>query len=266
MKPYPKYYLVFKTFLKNNLIGYMEYRANFFMEFISEIAYVALKLVYIYAIFKTGVSINGNSSAYILAIGGNHMILTGIFVGFFMMNFLDLSYRVRDGTLDFLITKPISLQFMISFRSFQLGATIPNFVIGIAMLVIGIREMGVEISFWNFIMYLLLMISSIILTYSIFLIMQLPTFWIVKTDALTNIMESIWDYNNMPMNIYGKRIIIGGIFFIPLFVISNFPLLALTGQLESHLMIWGIGVSVPFLILSRILWKTAIKRYSSASS
>ncbi len=265
MKDLKKYLFIFRIFIKNNLIGYMEYRANFFMELISETAYILLKLVYIFAIYKTNVSIMGISPAFILAIGGNHMILTGIFVGFFMMNFLDMSTRIRDGMLDLLITKPISLQFMVSFRSFQFGATIPNFIVGGTLFFVGLSEMDITITLWNVIIYVLLMISSIILTYSIFFILQLPAFWIVKVGSLTSIMEIAWDYNNMPMGIYGKWMVRIGVFFIPLFIISNFPLLALVDDINSYLIVWGLFVPIPFLILSRVLWKIAIKHYSSAS-
>ncbi len=62
---------------------------------------------------------------------------------------------------------------------------------------------------------------------------------------------------------WGRRI---GTYVLPIFVITNFPGLFLMGELGLGACLWGAGAPVLFFIISRRLWKMALKKYSSASS
>lgn len=261
-----KYIFIFFLYVKNSLIGYLEYGANFFMEFLSECVYILLKVVYIVAICNSSKNIAGFSSNYVLVLGGNYLILTGIFVGFFMMNFFELSNQIRQGDLDLAIVKPISLQFTVSFRQFQFGALIPDVIAGIVLIAIGLPHLNVVITPVNVVKYLVMMIAAVVLIYSVFFLLQMSSFWFVKTESLTTLFENLWDYNNMPMQIYGKRIAAIGIFIVPLFAISNFPIMCFVGTIKTSMFIWGIVAAILFMIVSRVVWKKAIKHYSSASS
>ncbi len=266
MKKIRKHLFLLGVFIKNCLIGYIEYRANFIMEMVSEIAYILLKIVYLFAIFNTKTMINDDSSAIILIIGGNYMILTGIFVGFFMENFFSLSEKIRNGDLDIIIIKPISTLFMVTFRNFQFGAAIPNIIIGTLAFAMGISRMDCSVTLIDVGFYILMMISAVVLTYSVFLLFVTIGFWTDKTDSLTDMLENMWDQNNMPMSIYNKYICRFMIFVVPMFVISNFPILALMESLSSVYFIWGIIAPVIFFVLSKKFFGMALKKYSSASS
>jgi len=55
-----------------------------------------------------------------------------------------------------------------------------------------------------------------------------------------------------------------GIFVIPVFVITNFPVMAIINDLPVYYMAWGVAVSVLLFVSARLLWNTAIRQYSSA--
>jgi len=268
MKRIIRYFNILGTFSKNCLIGYLEYRSNFYMEFISECVFVLMKLVYFYSIYRLQLFSDSQSSifnpSYLLILSGSYLILTGIFVGFLLMNFVDLSTQIKDGTLDLLLVKPISAQFGISFRRFQFAAAIPNLAVGLVLFIKGIK--GLNVIWYSIIIYILLMVCAMVLTYSIFLIFQLSAFWFVKTQALGFFFETVWDYNNMPMQIYPKAMIISLIYIVPLFVVSNYPALGLINQLKVLDVIWGVLISCIMFFLCRRFWSISVKKYSSASS
>lgn len=70
----------------------------------------------------------------------------------------------------------------------------------------------------------------------------------------------------MPYMIYGKWIQRIGTFILPIFIITNFPGLFLMGDLHPAMFVWAIVAPVLFFILARILWKKAVRNYTSASS
>ena len=57
-----------------------------------------------------------------------------------------------------------------------------------------------------------------------------------------------------------------GTFLLPVFVITNFPGLFLMGELSPLLMAWGIIAPILFFGITRLVWKRAVRNYSSASS
>ena len=61
---------------------------------------------------------------------GTYTIMIAIYTGLFMDNFYALSGHIRSGTLDMYMTKPLSLQFMVSFRHVNFALPIPNLIAG----------------------------------------------------------------------------------------------------------------------------------------
>ena len=70
----------------------------------------------------------------------------------------------------------------------------------------------------------------------------------------------------MPMLIYSKWLQRIGVFFIPVFFITNFPAMFLTGGLMGFNAVWVVLAPVIFLTAVRWFWSYAIRNYSSASS
>ncbi len=261
------YYLrLYIAFVKNSIAASMEYRVNFVMAFLVECAYLAVKSLYILVTYKTGLKVNGLTPDSILLFIGTYTFITGIMSMIYFPNFLKIPDYVRDGSLDMLLTKPASLQFFVSFRYIDFGWALPNIIAGIIMIVIAVLRLGLSLSFIDIIGFIVLNISSLILTYSILLLPELISFWFVRTHWLRDITYALWDFNNMPMMLYGKVIRGIGVYAIPIFVITNFPPLFILGKLSAINIIWSLLIPIILLVLTRIVWKTALKKYESASS
>ena len=114
--------------------------------------------------------------------------------------------------------------------------------------------------------FVLLIGISIIVSYCLFLLPQILSFWLLNTSAIAGITDSFWDFNSMPMGIYTATIQQIGIFLLPIFVITNFPPLFLVGKMPPAYLGWVLVL--PFLLLTivRALWKKGLRSYASASS
>lgn len=263
---FKKHCRIYCLFMKNSLIGYMEYRANLFAALIMELVYLTSKILYVIVIYQTGIRVKGVSPDEIMLFIATFIIMTGIYTGFFMDNFYGLPEHIRNGTLDMYITKPISLQFMATLRHVNFVLPVPNFITGVIMLVIAANRLHLQMSFFNIGVYLLTLVSGTCVAYALFLAPQILSFWTVKTGAMIEIADRCWDFNNMPMTIYKQWMQRIGIFIIPVFFITNIPALFLVGRMKGIYMIWAVIAPVLFLFLVRLFWKFAIKNYSSASS
>ena len=261
-----KHIRIYILFVKNNLIQYMEYRANFVAGVMAASGYLFIRCVYVIFFYNFGLTLDGFGPDQMMLYSANFILMTAIYTATLCDGFYKLPENIQSGNLDLYITKPISLQFMATMRYFNFALPFPNFIVGIVMLVMGWRKLMIALTVWRVIGYILCMISATLITYSIFLFPQLLSFWTIKSDAVTQIADRAWDFNSMPMNIYNKYLQRIGVYIIPLFFISNIPTRFLLGELTVAEGIWCIVAPPIFFVLVRMFWNYAIRNYTSASS
>ncbi|MDR2045187.1 MAG: ABC-2 family transporter protein [Clostridium sp.] len=263
-KEVKKHMRIYGLFIKNCAMQQMEYRANFLIHIVVECIYVASKLLYVMIAYQAGSEISGLTAEQITLFIGTFMILTAVYTGLFMDNFYGISNKVKKGELDMMMVKPVSLQFYTSMRGVNLALPVPNLLVGGAMVCTSWSRMGIRVSAGNILLYIALLVCGIVLTYSIFLFPQLLAFWTVQTGAIVEMTDKLWDFNNMPMKIYGRWIQRIGTFVIPVFCITNFPVMSVLGSLSPVQKIWAAAAPAAFAVLVRIAWKGSVRHYSSA--
>lgn len=265
MRTFKTYMALFWVFAKNSLAAQLEYRINFVSGILVEVGYFLAKLSYVFLIYKTGTSINGLSPDYILMFIGTYAVMTGIYMSFYP-NFCEISSHIKDGTLDFYLVKPVSQLFLVSFRHIDFAMPIPNILGGSIMVVIAWNRCGFSVDFLHVGGFLLFLLLGTLLTYAIFLLPRLLSFWVISTNGVTTICDSVWDFNNMPMGIYHRAIQGVGSFLFPVFLITNIPGLVVGDKISPAFLLWAILAPFLFLTITLKIWRIALSRYSSASS
>ncbi len=261
-----KHAFIWFVFMKNSLIGQLEYRVNFFTGLSMEVGYLIVKLMYVIVVYRAGSSVNGMTPDEVLVFVGTFVIVTGFYAGLFMLNNFALSEHIRTGTLDFFIVKPVSLQFMATLRRSDFALFLTDTLAGVIMVAIGWSRLSIPLNILNLLGFAGYMLSGVIVGYSLFLFPILFSFWFVKSSAIAGVVDSLWDFNNVPMGVYSKLIQRIGVFVIPIFVVTNFPAMFVLGKMDALYAIWGIVAPVVCLVVTRLFWNVAVKRYSSASS
>ncbi len=261
-----KHLIIYVMFLKFSVMAQMEYRANFIGNMLMEVGYLLVKLSYVVVVYRSGVQINGLSPDEILLFIGTFVTLTGVYAGLFMINNFRLRGKIKDGELDLLLTKPVSLQFMATLRQADLTIFSVDVIAGIAMVAVAWGRLGIPLNLATVGGYAGFLIISCLVSYSLFLLPQILSFWLMNTSAIAEITDSFWDFNNMPMDIYSQWIRVVGVFVLPIFVISNFPPMFLLNKIHPVYLAWSAVLPLILLLIVRLLWKQGLKSYSSASS
>ncbi|AEI43602.1 ABC transporter permease [Paenibacillus mucilaginosus] len=261
-----RYARIYGLFAKNSVISMMEYRVNFVFGILIELAYLCIKLSYVYVIYRIGVDIRGFSPDQILLFTGVYTVMAGLYSTFFYGNFIQLPEHIRTGSLDIMMTRPVSLQFMATLRSIDIGYSIPNLIGGVLMIVYGWRQSGIPVTAAHVAGFIGFILIGVMLTYAIFLLPQLLAFWTVKTGGVNEVSNALFDFNQMPMAIYHTAIQRAGTFLLPVFLISNLSPLYILGRMTPVYWVWGCAAPLLFLLMTRLLWRIAIRGYTSASS
>lgn len=264
MKGLKRHLKLLFLFAKYSLMSQLEYRINFFSSVLVEMGYLLVKLTYVAVVYQAGVVINGLTPDHIIIFIGTYVLMTGLYMMFYP-SFVMLPQAVRDGSLDMLITKPVSLQFMATFQRLDFGMPIPNCLGGLILIVVGWSRAGLPVTFAHVGGFALFVFSGIFLTYCLFLIPQILSFWLVSTRGLDELTAAVWDFNNMPMGIYSNWIQRLGTFVLPVFVITNFPGLCALDRLDPWSFLWGLAAPILFFFICRWVWSRAVRHYASAS-
>lgn len=260
-----RYLRLLGAFAKFSLMSKLEYRANFVAGVTVETGWMLIKLLYVAVVYRAGINIGILTPDHIMLFIGTYVLMTGFYMLYYW-NFTSLSTLVREGQLDMYLVKPMSAQFLVTMQHLNFAVLLPDLVAGIVMIGLGWHRAGLPADFISVAGFLFLLLCSSLLTYSLFLIPHLLCFWIVSTRGVADLAAAIWDFNNMPQLIYGKWMQRIGTFLLPVFVITNFPGLFLMGQLTRLMTVWAVIAPVLFFIIARLIWKRAVRNYTSASS
>ena len=112
----------------------------------------------------------------------------------------------------------------------------------------------------------LLLGTSVLLLYSLWILTVSAAFYVVKVDNLTYFFTSIFDAARWPASVFRGVLAFIFTFVIPLAVMTTFPAEAMLGRLPLMSLVWAVVGSIVFAFVSRRVWLHAIGHYTSASS
>lgn len=251
------------VFCRISLQSQLEYRLNFISGVCIEVAYLFIKLVYLVVVANAQTNIGSLTPNMVMLFIGIYIFMTGVWMFFSGVNWMP--GKVVSGQLDFLMTKPGSLQFLQTLGSFDFAVAFPNIVAGLVLICISWARIGIPVSLPMIGGFSYFIICGIILTYAFALIPALLVFWVTSVNGIFTFYAALWDFNNMPMELYPKILKQIGTFIIPVFVITNWSGLFVLNKLSTVQIVWGIVLPIIAFILTRVLWNKSISRYASAN-
>lgn len=256
---------VFWALAKCSLMTQLEYRINYISSLFIEIAYALVKLIYVVMVYQTGCHIGTLTPDHIAMFVGCYSLMTGIYM-YFYRGYTAIPQYVKTGDLDMLLTKPLSLRFFVTFRKLDYAMPIPNSVVGISLIVYGWQKTGLPVTTSAVLGFIGFILLSTITTLFFFLIPHILAFWFVGVNGVVRLSADLWDFGNMPGQLYGNVIERVGTFVFPIFLITNYPIWFIMGEINTVMIVWAVVAPILAFVVSQFFWKQALKHYTSASS
>ena len=260
-----KYLKVYKKFLHTSLASELEYKTNILIDLITAILSLIGSIFLLSIFFQNGATIGGWEFEKALIIQGIYTILNGITNTWFNPNLTEIVKHVREGTLDFVLLKPIDSQFFISLKKIAPSGFL-EIILGFFLLLycMRINQINLNLNFITLIMITL--ICSICILYSLWFFISTTTIWFVKTWNATEVLRSFLYIGRFPLNSFSFSLRIFFSVFIPIAFITTIPSEVFLGNSELWKIILEVFVATIFLFTSRKFWLFALKFYTSASS
>jgi ABC-2 type transport system permease protein len=201
----------------------------------------------------------------VLMVVGLFTFFNGIMESLLRPNVGAVIEQIRDGTFDFVLTKPVNAQFIASLRNIVVWRLV-DVIIGSAVIVYALRQLHVTPTPTQIGFFVVMIASAIAIVYSIWLVMVSFAFWFVKIDNITELFYAFYEAGRYPVTIYRGVVRVLLTFVVPIAFITTFPVSALLGRIDPPMAILGLAFAVGSFIVSNRFWNFALRHYSSASS
>ena len=243
----------------------MAYRANFMIEGALSLVWMGITLLPLIVLFEDRPQVAGWDASSALVLIAYFTALRALIEGLITPSLTDLVERIRSGAFDYVLLKPMDAQAIMSasrcepWKVFDLLSAIALAVYAFARRGHGpgAAELGGG---------LVLLAAGAIAVYALWIACAAASFWVVRLDNLIYLLESVFDVARWPVQIFRGAWRIVFTFVIPVAVMTTFPAMALLGRLDARTALATIGGALAMLLVSRLLWRAAIRNYTSASS
>ena len=254
-----------RTSLHASLLTGMQYRADFIVEGLMSLMWFLWNLLPLFVLYHDRKSVAGWDFPSALLVISWFIMLRALLEGMITPSFVDTVERIRSGAFDYVLLRPADSQFLASTSRFAPWRII-DFIGGLGLAIYSFVQLGHGPSLNALAMGVMLLVFGLLAMYALWMIALAASFWVVRLDNLTYLLEAIFDTARWPVQVFrgGWRFLFT--FVIPLALMTTYPAMAMLGRLPWSSAGLCVAGALALLAASRGIWLIAIRSYTSASS
>ncbi len=247
------------------LLNELEYRVNFLLQAFQTLLSVGTALAGLAVVFQHTRSLGGWEAAELVVLLGVFQTVAGLMGMVIGPSFERLMRDVREGTLDFVLTKPVSAQFLVSIRQVAVWR-LADVVVGLALVVTGGLQYGARVGLGQVLLFVLVLAAGVIIVYSFRLILATLTFWVVRVENIMVIFGSLYEAGRLPVSLYPDWLRVVLTFLVPVAFATTVPAEALTGRLTVENLALALVLAVGLFGVASAFWRYGLRHYTGASA
>jgi len=252
-------------YIKIKIKDYFSYRFTLFLFLVMDIFWIFFS-VFPFLIIYSATNGFPNWSIYELFF----FTITGFFTASLIYTFaitpgFDIPEKVKDGTFDLILLKPVNIFYHIFVQSLNFKNFFPDFFLYLIILIILYPIIGITFSWISLLYFLLIILISCLIFLGISGIFIAVSCFIPHLDEVVELFFSFRDMNSKPIDIYKNKIIITLLTFIFPFALWNYyPASILMGKIDTQVLPSLVITAAAFLAIGFFSVKHGLKHYKSA--
>jgi ABC-2 type transport system permease protein len=258
-----RYLKVLRLFWGAAIAAELEYRINFFIATLSSLGNLAGSLFGLFLFYRTGYTFSGWSWEAALVVLGIFTLLQGFSATFLASNLNRIVRHVQEGTLDFILLKPIRSQFWLSTHTLSPWG-LPDLVFGSIIIGYAGKRLGVGID--DYLLGVLPLLFSFVILYSLWFMLGAMSIWFVKIYNVTEVLRGLLEAGRYPIVAFPTAYRFFFTFVMPVAFLTTIPAQALLGRSDISWLIGAAILAVALFFASTWFWRFALRFYTSASS
>jgi len=258
-----RYLKVLRLFWGAAIAAELEYRINFFIATLSSLGNLAGSLFGLFLFYRTDYTFSGWSWDAALVVLGIFTLLQGFSATFLASNLNRIVRHVQEGTLDFILLKPIRSQFWLSTHTLSPWG-LPDIIFGSIIIGYAGKRLGVGID--DYLLGVLPLLFSFVILYSLWFMLGAMSIWFVKIYNVTEVLRGLLEAGRYPIAAYPTAYRFFFTFVMPVAFLTTVPAQALLGRSDISWLIGTAILAVALFFASTWFWRFALRFYTSASS
>lgn len=253
------------TFFRVGVMNEMQYRINFFLQLVQSLMTVGTGLIVLAVVFSKTNELGGWSRPQLLAVMGVFTLVGGVIRTLIQPNMQRVVADVREGKLDFALTKPADAQLLVSVRDIRFWQ-LTDVLVGLAVLTVALVQLRSTTQWQHIVSFVALLLSGLVSIYCFWLMLASASFWLVRIDEVQELFDGLFRAGQYPVGIYPGWLRYGLTFVVPLAFAITVPSEAVTGRLAWSSVVVMVAFTIVLLAVSRWCWKRGLRRYGGASA
>jgi ABC-2 type transport system permease protein len=251
--------------LKAAVLTQLQYRVDFLIQCLMHLFWFSWTLVPLLFIFEIRETLAGYGPPQALLVLAAFLMLKAALEGVINPNLLAVVEHIRRGTLDFVLIKPADSQLLVSLGRINAARAV-DLVAAAGLVTWSLPRLSPSPGLLDLAAGLAMLFAGTWMLYSLWLLVICAAFWFVRVDNLAYLFASIFDAGRWPIDVFRGWVRVVLTFVLPVAVMTSFPALATLGRLGWPELAGALAGSAVLALISRVIWRLAVRGYSSASS
>ena len=252
-------------YFRIGVLNEFQYRANFYVQVLQSAVAVGTALAVLALVYSHTDDLNGWSRSELLIVMGIQILLGGAIRTSIQPNMERLMEDVRDGRLDFALTKPVDSQLLISVREVRIWRAV-DAVSGAIVAGTGIAGLERSVGLRDALLFPVMLLVGALMIYCFWLVLATWSFWTVRMHSTIELFEGVYQTGRWPVGIYPTWLRYSVTFLVPIAFAITVPAEALTSRLEWSTVALALGFGAALFAFTRWFWRFGLRRYSGASA
>ena len=260
-----RYLRLLFVFFRVGVMGELAYRGNFFVQLFESVLELGTALAGLAVIFSHTATLGGWRPDEVLALVGVYFLVGGAIRLMVQPSMERLIESVREGTLDFTLTKPEDAQLLVSIQRVEIWQ-LTDIALGFGVLGVALARLGAIVGPWQAVAFAVALLAGGVIVYSFWLILATLSFWFVRVENILMIFQSMYEAGRWPVSLYPGWMRFALTFLVPVAFATTVPAQALSGRLTWQTLLGAVALAAGLFAASRLFWRAGIRRYSGASA
>ena len=261
---WPRWLRVLGSLWRLNLAEELQYRANFVASLLGTLFWIGTALLTLALFFRHTTRLGGWEYWEVVVLLGVFNALTGVIETVLRPGIGQLAAEVKSGTLDLVLARPVDAQAFVSFRRLDVWR-LTDIVLGLALSGYALVRLGRTPSALELAAFVAALASAGVVVYAIWVALMSLAFWFVAVENLSVLFDAVYEGARYPVTAYPGALRFVFVYLLPIAWTTTIPASALTGRLGPAIALGAAGVGATAFLLTRGLWRIALRHYTGAS-
>lgn len=256
---------LFRVFFRLGALNEMAYRANFWIQIFESLLGLGTVLGLVGVVMSQTDNLGGWRSTELIAIVGVYFTMLGLINFVIAPSLSRFMNDVRQGTLDYTLTKPEDAQLLVSISEIRIWKLL-DVIFGVLILGWALSHLAYDIGFVSSLSFGIALFAGGAMVYSFWLVLATLAFWFIRIENILQIFWMVYSAGRWPISIYPDWLRWTLTLVVPVAFAVTVPVEAVTGRLEGETLIGVVVLASAMFAGSRVFWKFGLKHYSGASA